>query len=169
MTPVDPPRAFTDQGYWISDSPAEHRQKPEPSRKELAREMAGIYPWYLKACQRWKLEVEGLCGMTPDQIADFIVAFVAGKTPVKPCEEIPLVFTLKNAIGDLKRFYAEGYLEQSGNSRTSEEEIAWWFWHETLAGFLLLKLNDICRSSPDRMLNVIGERAIMAGGNIRRY
>jgi hypothetical protein len=169
MTPTEPPLDFTDNQdrYWTNDPPAENRQEPYSYTVELAREMAEMHPWYLKACRRWNLEIEGLSGITPDRITEFIVAFVHGHTPVNPCREIPLVFILKNAIADLKRVYAEGYLEQPEHREASEQDLNAWFWNETAAGRLLLELEEVCKSSPERTMNVIGENAIMAGDSIR--
>ena len=169
MIPTEPPLDFTENHdrYWTSDSPAINGHEHDFCTVGLTREMAEIYPWYLQACRRWSLEVKGLSGITPDQIPGFINAFVQGNTPVNPCKEIPLIFILKNAIADLKRFYAEGYLEQPEHKEATAQEVDAWFWNETAAGRLLFTLEGVCKTSPERSMNVIGDNAIMAGDSIR--
>lgn len=140
-----------------------------PSPDALPEEMEIIRPWYQKACERLLLEPRGLSGIEPKDLPGFLLPFIEGKIPLNPYREIPLVFSLKNAIEDLKRYYVQSYLTKHEGNDIPDAELDDWFWFRTSAGRLLLALDDICRTSSDRMMNVIGSRVLLANQTLQKY
>ena len=129
---------------------------------EFSQEIGYLYPYFIKACQRWNIPEDGLSGIKPSQYPDFLIPLIEGRAPSNPYREIPLIFLLKNCILDLKRYYAECFFEQQPEAKISED-LTEWFWQQTVAGDVLKKLDNVCRSSSDRMMNVIGSHFIMLG------
>ena len=149
--------------HGFDSPPQDHSPDDLLTVETLVNEIQELLPAYKKACHKLNLQHEGLSGINPERLPDFLLPFIKGCTPLNPCREIPLVFSLKNAIEDLKRLYVESYLLQNHITRDHGEELNTWFWKKTAAGRLLLVLDDVCRKSPDRMMNVISARVIMAG------
>jgi hypothetical protein len=119
------------------------------------REMAGMRPWYDMAVDKRQRTTVGVSGIGIDGLGDFIYSFIQGVEPENPRDDVTLPFTLKLAAEDLKAFYNEGITAQPGQEGISSKAVKDWFWNDTVAGEVLVKLVDVCKKSPDKdMSNV---------------
>jgi hypothetical protein len=134
----------------------------------LRREITAMRPWYDMAVNKRQRTTVGVSGLALEDLGDFIYAFVKGEEPENPRSEMPLVYTLKLAVEDLKAYYIEGITAQPGQSGASSRALQDWFWDDTAAGKVLLALKKVCEASPDRMMNMMGGHFLVPGEVARR-
>ncbi len=125
------------------------------------REMTALRPWYdMGVAKRQRTNV-GVSGIELEALGDFIYAFVRGEEPENPRDDIPLAYTLKFAVEDLKTYYIEGITSQPGQAGASSQRLFDWFWDETAAGKVLLELKKVCEASTDDKLSQVGGHFIV--------
>jgi hypothetical protein len=129
-------------------------------RGSFRREMMAMRPWYDMAVKKRQRTTVGLSGIDLEKMGDFIYAFIRGEAPENPRDDMPLASTLKMAIEDLKAYYIEGATAQPGQENLSSKAIMNWFWDDTVAGKVLLKLGNVLKESPNEALKQLGEHAI---------
>ena len=117
------------------------------------REMTAMRPWYDMAVDKRQRTTVGVSGIGIDGLGDFIYSFIQGVEPENPRDDVTLPFTLKLAAEDLKAFYNEGITAQPGQEGISSKAVKDWFWNDTVAGEVLVKLVDVCKKSPDKDLS----------------
>ncbi len=132
------------------------------------KEMTAIRPWYDMGVARRKRTTVGVSGVDLDMLGDFIYTFVRGEEPKNPRNDIPLVYTLKLAVEDLKSYYVEGITAQPGQAGASSQVLKDWFWDNTVAGKVLLALKKVCEGSEDKMMSMMGAHFIVPGDVVRR-
>ena len=140
----------------------------EPLRTAFLREMTAMRPWYNVSLNRRKRTTVGASKIDLDELGDFVYAFSWGEEPVNPRSDIPLAYTLKLAVEDLKSYYIEGITAQPGQAGASSKVLQDWFWDETTAGKVLLVVKKVCEASNDKTMNMIGSRFIIPGDVARR-
>ncbi len=141
----------------------------DPLGVAFRREMTAMRPWYDMAVNKRKRTTVGVSGIGLDALGDFIYAFVKGEEPENPRDDIPLIYTLKNAVEDLKSYYNEGITAQPGQAGASSQVLQDWFWEETVAGKVLLALKKACEASPDKMTSAFGGHFLVPGDVARRH
>lgn len=127
------------------------------------REITAMRPWYDMAVAKRKRTTVGVSGIKLEALGDFIYAFVKGGTPENPRKDISLAYTLKFAVEDLKAYYVEGITAQPGQEGASSRLLQDWFWDETVAGKVLWDLKNVCQTSQDKIMNMIGTHFIVPG------
>ena len=118
----------------------------------LLPEIGKLRPWYDRAVADRVRTTVGVSGLEIDDIARFIIEFVDGKMPDNPQPDLGLVECLKHAVEDLKTYYSEAVAAQPGRAHATGNEIAEWFWNETVAGGVLHRLDAACAASDDQMM-----------------
>jgi hypothetical protein len=136
--------------------------------KTLNMEISGMRSWYDMAVSKRNRTTVGVSGIDIEKLGDFLYSFVKGEEPDNPRDDIPLPYTLKFAVEDLKSYYVEGITAQPGQSGVSSQKISDWFWDETVAGKVLLNLKKVCEKSEDRMMAMIGSHFLVPGDVARR-
>ena len=127
------------------------------------REMTAMRSWYDMAVAKRQRTTVGVSGIDLEALGDFIYAFIEGTEPDNPRDDIPLAYTLKFAVEDLKSYYIEGVTAQPGQTDASSQVLTDWFWDETVAGKVLLALKKVCQASTDSTMSMIGDHAIVPG------
>jgi len=122
----------------------------------LREEIAGMRNWYELAVQKRGRTTFGVSGLEIDQIVDFVSAFLMGKTPDNPRDDIALGYTINLAVDDLKAYYYEAATAQPGQESASSEALNKWFWTDTAVSKALYTLRDSCKESEDGLLNLVG-------------
>ena len=141
----------------------------DPIQTRFLREIKAMRPWYDMAVTKRKRTTIGVSGIDLDSVGDFIYSFIEGKEPGNPRKDIDLPYTLKLAVEDLKAYYVEGVTAQPGQEGASSKALKDWFWDETIAGEVLLKLAKVCEKSPDELMSMVGSRFIAPGDVISRH
>ena len=115
----------------------------------LLREIRQLRPWYeLSVEQRGRTTV-GVSPLDIDGNARYITAFLGDEWPKSPSEDMSQTVALKNAYEDMRAWYFEAVAAQPGKTAGTTNQVTDWFWHETTAGAVLQKLNEVCRESDD--------------------
>ena len=127
----------------------------------LREEIAGLRNWYELAVQKRGRTTFGVSGLEIDQIADFICAFLTGRTPDNPRDDIALGYTINLAVDDLKAYYYEAATAQPGQESPSSEVLNKWFWTETAVSKALYTLRDTCNKSEDGLLKLVGNMLLV--------
>lgn len=127
----------------------------------LEREINQLRSWYDLAVQRRGRTTVGLSGLDPDAIGGFLCAFLDGEMPGNPREDIPLGFSLKLAVDDLKAYYTEAVTAQPGQGDPGSGALLDWFWGETTAAKVLLAIKDSCVESHEPDLQLVGKMLLV--------
>ena len=132
------------------------------------QEMTAMRPWYDRAVAKRKRTTVGISRIELDSLVDFICAFAEGGEPENPRKDLAPAYTLKFVVEDLKSYYIEGITAEPGQEGASSRVLEDWFWDETKAGEVLLKVKKVCEASPDEMMKMIGGHFIVPGEVVRR-
>jgi hypothetical protein len=145
-------------------SSMEEVQMPEALRSEIA----AMRPWYDTAVAKRKRTTVGVSGIALDTMADFIYSFVKGEHPENPRKDLPIIYSLKFAIEDLKAYYFEAITSQAGQEELSSKALENWFWDETIAGKVIFDIKKILQTDPDKLTSLFGSHFIVPGEIARR-
>lgn len=137
-------------------------------RAAFLREIKAMRPWYDLAIAKRHRTTVGVSRIELDALGDFIYDLIRGEQPENPRDDISLGYTMKLAVEDLKAYYIEGITAQPGQESASSQMLKDWFWGETFAGKVLLKLKTVCEASADTMIRTIAAY-IVPGDVARRY
>jgi hypothetical protein len=110
--------------------------------------------WYDIAVAKRDRTTVDVSGVDVDTLADFISSFLSDKQPKNPNPDFPLAHTLNLATDDLKAFYTEAVTAQPGSTGTSDQ-LADWFYGQTVAGRLLYAIKDKGIQSDDQYLKIV--------------
>lgn len=124
-----------------------------PMQAALIEEIARLAPWYQLAVETRGRTTVGVSGLDIEAAARFAAGLLDDEVE-NPKTELPLAESLKLACEDLKAYYMEAVTAQPG--RTSSRAVSDWFWGETAAGTLFLKLQAVCAGHPDKGMRVLG-------------
>ena len=129
----------------------------DPAAQVLG-EIAQLQPWHDIAVQRGGRNA-GLTGLGIEELARFAVSYLGASPKPSYDPDMSAAEALKRACDDLKAFYVAAASAQPGNAGAAALEQ--WFWRETAAGELFLKLSQACRSSADESLRTLGEKMLV--------
>jgi hypothetical protein len=166
--PDSPPRPGPDLADWSAPIEA---SPPVGEAEALARavrsEVASLRPFR----DQWVREHGGrqLDRITPfelDDIVDLIGGFTRDQSIDNPMPAFPPERTVKFAADDLKHFYYQAALSRPG--RITDIELDNWFFGESVAGELLLRLKAALLDSDDEELRSFGERSLVPSHQAHR-
>jgi len=128
----------------------------EKLRVTFKWEMTQLRSWYDLSVKKRGRTTVGVSGLDPDSICAFISAFLNGKIPENPRDDLPVEFALKLAVDDLKAYYFEAVTAQPGQESPGSNTFANWFWGKTVAGKVLFALKTRCTNSDNDRLRLVG-------------
>ena len=158
--PLDAPE--TDDGVAVLscpvrfDSPA--NESADPLKVKFLREIQAMHPWYEMALKKRDRTSLVSSFLTINDLGDYIYRFAQGEQPDNPRLDVDPTVSLKLAVEDLKGYYVEAVTAQPGQGNLSSQALKEWFWNETAAGEVLLKLIGTCSQSKDEKLKMTGTR-----------
>lgn len=132
------------------------------------REIISMRPWYDMAVKKRGRTTVGVSGINLEAIGDFIYSFLKGVEPENPRDDIPLAYTLKFAVDDLKAYYFEGITAQPGQESVSSQVLADWFWWETVAGKVLLAVKETGKTNEDDLMRTVSSKLIVPAWKVAR-
>lgn len=115
--------------------------------ERLGDEIAQLGAWHEVAQKRNGRTTLGTTGLSPRELAEYLVAWVDDVPKASFDETLTIAGTLKLAADELKAYYYEARGAQPG--RHSPADVLRWFWVETSAGELLAALRDHAAQSDD--------------------
>lgn len=108
--------------------------------ERLADEISQLRTWHDVAVKHHGRTTLGLTGLAPGDLGAFLAAWIDDQ-PLQPfAEGLGMAAALKLASDELKVFYYEAKSVQPG--RHSPTDIQNWFWMETTAGEVFLKVRE---------------------------
>ncbi|MBF0525093.1 MAG: hypothetical protein HQK56_08345 [Deltaproteobacteria bacterium] len=127
--------------------------EPETETGQLAAafldEIEHLATWYHQAVRRQPEVMVGASGLEPQAIGRYLGGFLAGRVPPNPRPELSWPWLVKLAVEDLKAYYFKAVTAQPGQGDPGSARLTDWFWGETMAGRVLLKLYFILAELDD--------------------
>lgn len=120
------------------------------AEQELRAEMAQLESWYSLAQSARGRSTTGTSGLAPGQAADFLLAFLDGRTPPLARPELSLAWNLKMALEDLKAFYLEAVSMRPDCAGRDAPALNGWFWQETAAARVVRQVQARLLQSADK-------------------
>ena len=142
------------------------REEADLSNSELLgrafkKEVMQLSSWYELAVKKRGRTTVGVSGLELGAICDFICSFLNGDIPENPRPDLPLGFTLKLALDDLKALYTEAVTAQPGQISPESNDLLDWFWGETIAAKVLRAIKEICTKSDDPVSQLVGKMLLV--------
>jgi hypothetical protein len=122
-------------------------------------EMAVLAPWYELALSTRGSSTVGVSGLDPAGMLTFLGKLLTADMPT-PAPGLSLAQTVRFATEDLRNWYLEAASARPGGSAGSRA-LADWFWGETSAGRLILRLHPVCAGSSDKALRALAQGALV--------
>ena len=122
---------------------------------DLKQEVALLKPWYQESIKSFNgRRLDGLTAHSPELIVDCLISFVENQHVESFLSGQPIGRALKLTADDLKHFYFQSAMARPKN--ISDNQLGNWFYGETLAGKLLIKIRAICLNHDSESLQLIG-------------
>jgi hypothetical protein len=130
------------------------------------QEISELASWHRLAVQRRGRSTARLSGLAPDAAARYLADFIANAATPVYRDDLARGLSLRLACEDIKAYYLEAVNAQPG--RRAAREAQAWFWRETVAGRMLLRLREACAASADASVKQFGlgnlvPRAVLHG------
>jgi hypothetical protein len=160
--PEDAPGgASDDYSGWVC--PVNFGPPPAPAEAGEAApvlaEIAALRPWYQVGLERRGRTTVGVSGLAIEDAATLLAGFLDDPAIASPRDDLALPQALKFAVEDMKAWYLEAATARPGPS--TSKVLNDWFWRETAAGALALRVAKACRQSDVPALKVLGERSLV--------
>jgi hypothetical protein len=127
----------------------------------LKQETTQLRSWYDLSVRKRGRTTFGVSGLQLDAICEFLIAFLGEGVLKNPRGDLPLGLILKLAADDLKTYYFEAVTTQPGQGSATSDQVAEWFWGETVAAHVLLGVKQACQKSDDPMVRAVGEKLLV--------
>ena len=152
------PASGADSEGWACPIPLRVGEAADPATDPVAAldaEILGLIPWYERARSARGRTTVGVSGLDIRDAGRLVAEFLEPPWPDNPRSDLSRAEVFKLACEDLKAFYLEAISAQPG--APGPARLADWFWGETLAGEIMLRLKPICLSSDDSEMRFIGK------------
>ncbi len=151
----------TDDGMVCPWRPPKAKIPRQAAPLEILRmEMAQLAPWYDLALKARGRTTVGVSGLEIGQVTEFLFDVLDGKQDNPKADTFTLGQLIRCASEDLRAWYLEAAGARPGIVASSTE-LADWFWGETKAGALVLKLREVCMSSSDESVVLVAQRSLV--------
>lgn len=114
-------------------------------------EIGLLAPWYQLRLETHALTLTGTSGLELDAAVRFLGSLLQGSLDNPRAPALTLGQLMRLAAQDVRAWYLEAAQARPGPVATGKQ-LADWFWGETAAGTMLLKLQQVCQKSPNPSL-----------------
>ena len=122
---------------------------------DLKQEVALLRPWYQESIKNFNgRRLDGLTAYSPEEIIDCLLSFIENQHVESFISGQHIGRAIKLSADDLKHFYFQSAMARPKN--ISDNQLENWFYGETLAGALLIKMRTICLDHENESLKLIG-------------
>lgn len=122
---------------------------------DVKQEINLLRPWYDESVKNNQgRRLEPLTEFSPETIVDFVVKYLDDPSIENPIAHLHISQTLKHSLDDLKHFYFQAALARPG--AVSDVQLGSWFYGETQAGQIVIKLRELLIHSEDPLLKRLG-------------
>jgi hypothetical protein len=123
-------------------------------REALLQEVDELASWYRIARERRGRTTALLSGLPVSQAAAYLFDFIENNELPPYRETITRGLALRLACEDLKAYYLEAVNAQPGQHAAQQAQA--WFWRDTVAGSVFIKLREVCLTSADETVKQFG-------------
>lgn len=120
----------------------------------VAQEIGLLRPWYEESKKTYGRSLADLTDWPLEDIVSFMVAYIDDQETDSPFNGEPVGRALKLGTDDLRHFYYQAALAKPGT--VSDVQLGDWFFGETVAGQVFLKLRDALQEQEDKSLCLLG-------------
>lgn len=114
-------------------------------------EVGQLMPWYQLRLETQPLTLFGVSGMDLEAAVRFLGGLLQGQLDNPRSPDLTLGQLMRLASQDVRAWYLEAAQARPGPVATGKQ-LADWFWGETAAGVMLLKLHPVCQASAEPTL-----------------
>jgi hypothetical protein len=157
--PEDAPKTTEDDDAPVACPVSFAKPRSGSLADQLKQEIADLAPWYAIANERRKRSTAALSSLTPDEAADYICDFIEQRVNAPYRPGLQLGLALRLACEDIKSYYLEACGAQPGN--TSHDALFRWFWTQTIASKVFVRLQAVCAAHEDSSVRVFGSRNLI--------
>lgn len=119
--------------------------------RAILAEIGPLTPWYQMALESKERTLVGVSGNSIEENVRFLVDLLEGRADKSEDGDLSLGERMRTATEDVRTWYFEAAGARPGGAASSTA-LADWFWGETAAGSLFLKLHAPCSTSNDATL-----------------
>jgi hypothetical protein len=120
----------------------------------LLQEIDELASWHRIAVTRRGRTTAALSGLAPREAVTYLIDFIENNNTPLYRTELPRGLSLRLACEDLKAYYLEAVHAQPGHVAAQQAQA--WFWRETAAGRLFIKLRGVCLASANESVKQFG-------------
>jgi len=153
--PIDAPKETSDEAMEGLTCPIP-LPKPEIASdsdfvRSILAEVGPLAPWYQLAVESNGRTSVGVSGNDIEENVRFLAGLLEGDETASDDGDLSLGERMRVATEDVRTWYFEAAGARPGGSASSQA-LADWFWGETAAGTLFLRLHEPCAASEDATL-----------------
>jgi hypothetical protein len=164
--PDDDPRTHPDPAWYPPSIPAAvSAGSPETLASRLEAEILSLASAHRRWIGQHRRTTVGLSGVSTTDCARNVADWLRGKAPASPREGFSPPLMLRFAIDDLKAYCLEA--AAAGTARPSSRQLGDWFWNDTAIGAAIHRLREVCQSSEDERLKLIGGNFMVPAARVR--
>jgi hypothetical protein len=156
---VDP----EDYSGWVCPvnlpAPPDSAVAPDSLLAQLRDEIDSLAPWYDLARERRGRTTVGVSGLAIVDAAALLTRFLDDPELESPDPALSAPHAAKFAADDLKAWYLDAATARPGAAGSTA--LNDWFWGETAAGRLLLRLSAVCRGIDAPVMQWLGHKALV--------
>ena len=153
--PEDAPLDATATDHAASFScPVSFSRTAANDNEALLQEIDELASWHRITRERRGRTTAALSGLSPRQAAQYLTDFMQNnQTPLYRADRARGL-SLRLACEDIKAYYLEAVNSQPDHKAAQQAQA--WFWRETVAGRLFVKLRTVCLASADESVKQFG-------------
>lgn len=123
-------------------------------RDALLQEIDELASWHRISRERHGRTTAALSGLSASQAAGYLIDFIENNATPLYREHLARGLSLRLACEDLKAYYLEAVNAQPGHQAAQQAHA--WFWRDTVAGRVFVKLREVCLASADETVKQFG-------------
>ena len=124
--------------------------------------------WYEVAMLKNKRTTVGVSGLSPDEVSEYLAAFVRGEMAGKNIGDTLIDDGLRMVAEDLKAFYFEAVSAQPGQP-TDSKSLADWFWGQTSAALVINEVRKISLQEGSKKMALLGNLLLIPRSQMHRF
>lgn len=150
-----PENESDEEGVWACPVSFPNHAEDNNFSARVDKEISELRPWYELGVERRNRTTVGLSPDSPEESAKALAQFVeAPEHHRKLPDPVKTGNSLRWWASDLKAFYLEAVTAQPGE--VEAQQLEYWFWRETAAGDMLLRLRQQCLEHEAEQIREIG-------------
>ena len=134
--------------------PVNFGHAPANDAEAWRQEISDLASWHRLAVERRGRTTVALSGLMPVQAVGYLIDYIDNNETSVYRTELARGLSLRLACEDIKAYYLEAVNEQPGRRAAQQSQA--WFWSETVAGRMFIRLREACLRSTDESVKQFG-------------